>query len=681
MDDYWSCHQCDRVVYRRHWANCCPDCRHEKCSSCRELSWDNRVRSVRRRVITYVPAIGAIGPITTEATKATGISADNIGQGAGAASSSIIEDTTEGFERCKDTTSSIKDSNQLENATLPTRPLSRSSSLTSIPESVFSTVSGSSQSSIRGLDGAGREIAWLLLNHSKLQPLWDEVTLARSLGNIEQNLTRHLNMFSVALKVEAVTLSERLFAEFLRAEAKQSAHWICKFIDFARISKGIGTGGRVDLLKLSQKLEELESGGRYNRPIDLRRHEKFLVNSLAFEAFWKNLQMESFVSKETELELWSILPFAELEPGDPLPDVWKDLKSLRNLSRSLVKVRNKLFKHPPIAKGLKRITWTCVSITSMYQAMLLLTAQQPCGKAMYDDYEELERGAAKRFQRELRRMFFRQNPGDATETTRTPISFITSFSSVISTLVKKYLTRSRDLPTFELRPQGQPLSPTPEENLQIEHLYLLLCLCESRRVTTMRAHQPAVHSIESDTSLFRMLQAYYSETRRRWWSWLLLWDLKRINFVQFEMYDKSLVDIRALHAIPPDHFSASYCYERSTLKPPIGSNLLMHFFYHPEDASAITPCFRKIPKKRKEKLSVCPVNGVSPGWGLCFCEGWSWRKILAWCCLIVVLASIGVCVLYWKFEHKIQDAVALGTFMLACFGIGVSTLQAWLIIK
>jgi hypothetical protein len=141
-------------------------------------------------------------------------------------------------------------------------------------------------------------------------------------------------------------------------------------------------------------------------------------------------------------------------------------------------------------------------------------------------------------------------------------------------------------------------------------------------------------------------------------------------FVHFEMYEKSLVDIRALHVISPDDLSASYCYERSTLMPPIGSNLPMHFFHCPEDASAITPCFQKIPKKRKEKLSICPVKGISLGLGLCFHERWSWRKILVWSCLMFVLSSIGVCVLYWKFEYKIQDAIALGTFTLACFGIG-----------
>jgi hypothetical protein len=80
-------------------------------------------------------------------------------------------------------------------------------------------------------------------------------------------------------------------------------------------------------------------------------------------------------------------------------------------------------------------------------------------------------------------------------------------------------------------------------------------------------------------------------------------------------------------------------------------------------------------------LTVCPVRGNSPGWGLCFHEGWSWRKILTGSCFVFVLASVAVSVLYRRFEHNMEDAITLGTFILACFGIGVSTLQVWLIVK
>jgi hypothetical protein len=46
-----------------------------------------------------------------------------------------------------------------------------------------------------------------------------------------------------------------------------------------------------------------------------------------------------------------------------------------------------------------------------------------------------------------------------------------------------------------------------------------------------------------------------------------------------------------------------------------------------------------------------------------------------------VLASLWVGILCWRLEHNFQDATAIGTFTLACSAIGLSALQAWLIIK
>jgi hypothetical protein len=186
-----------------------------------------------------------------------------------------------------------------------------------------------------------------------------------------------------------------------------------------------------------------------------------------------------------------------------------------------------------------------------------------------------------------------------------------------------------------------------------------------------------VNEIDSNRKLFQMFRSYYKSLRPQWWSWASLWGLQHIYFVHFDMYEKSLIDIKEHNAIPPDELGNLYQYERSNLKPPIGSNLLMHYFNCPEDVPSLAPCFRKIPKKIGQQLTVCPVKGVSPGWGLHFVEGFSWKKILTIACLVFVLTSVGVGILYWKFQHSIQDSFAIGSFVLACFGVSISTLQAW----
>lgn len=159
-----------------------------------------------------------------------------------------------------------------------------------------------------------------------------------------------------------------------------------------------------------------------------------------------------------------------------------------------------------------------------------------------------------------------------------------------------------------------------------------------------------------------------------------LWELQHIYFVYFHLYHNALVDIKEVNAVPPDEATSAYRYERVKLNPPIGSNLLMHYYRCPEHASGITPCFRKVPKKVDTELTVCPIAGESPGWGLHLEEAWNWKKILTILCILFVLASILEGVLYWRFGHSVQDAMAVGTLMLACFSIVLATIQAWLMV-
>jgi hypothetical protein len=294
----------------------------------------------------------------------------------------------------------------------------------------------------------------------------------------------------------------------------------------------------------------------------------------------------------------------------------------------------------------------------------------------------LEKGAATRFQTTLRRSFRRNQIHqhfDPHHTTNGIFRSCKVFALFLITLLpfphEKGPSESAELPTFEQQPH--PSSGNPGQSPVTPQLFLLLCINDGIGASTTRAHQPAVHDMDSDKKLFHMFGAYYTSIQKRWWSWLSLWELQHIYFVFFEMYDKSLVDIKELNVIPPAELNTLYRYEPSKLKPPIGSNLLMHYFRYPEDAPSVTPCFRKMPKKMNQKLTVCPVRGVSPGWGLHFVEGWNWNKILTVSCFVFILASTVVGVLYWKFEHSIQDAFTIGTFMLACFAVGMGTLQAW----
>jgi hypothetical protein len=67
---------------------------------------------------------------------------------------------------------------------------------------------------------------------------------------------------------------------------------------------------------------------------------------------------------DTDQELWSVLPFAEIEPGDAVLEISTDPEGSSGILRSITKMRNQFFRRPAIAKGKKRITWTCICTPS-----------------------------------------------------------------------------------------------------------------------------------------------------------------------------------------------------------------------------------------------------------------------------------------------------------------------------
>jgi len=251
----------------------------------------------------------------------------------------------------------------------------------------------------------------------------------------------------------------------------------------------------------------------------------------------------------------------------------------------------------------------------------------------------------------------------------------------LQTLARKlHFNRARDLPSFEMGriPAKQPLV---DPNIPIDRLlYLLLCMNDVVGTSTVGLQQPSVHDIESDRQLFELLRTNYNGRRKRWWSFLSLWELQEIRFAKFEMYDTSRVDIIELDTVPPLDLreKAEYICDCPDLKPLIGPNFLMHYFRCPQEASLKTPCFNKIPKKSRERLTACVVSGSSSGWGLYFAEGWNWKKIIFLIFFALILLAVAAAILCWKFEHSIQDAFAISSYVLGFFAAGIGTFQVWL---
>jgi hypothetical protein len=139
-------------------------------------------------------------------------------------------------------------------------------------------------------------------------------------------------------------------------------------------------------------------------------------------------------------------------------------------------------------------------------------------------------------------------------------------------------------------------------------LFLLTCLSIGKYATglfQLDLNQPA--PIVSDRQFLEMLRAKYCEIRTAWRRRLLsLQTLTSIEFVQFELHRKSLVDIRKRNDIPPDDRKDEYHYSPlpAEVIPPVSKNFLMHALHHPEDVDQEPVCLTRFPKRVKQRLQL-----------------------------------------------------------------------------
>ncbi|KAH7400191.1 hypothetical protein BKA64DRAFT_707877 [Cadophora sp. MPI-SDFR-AT-0126] len=548
--------------------------------------------------------------------------------------------------------------------------ISISSSFASLSSSIFSGGSDSSKSSIGGPLGASERLAALILEDVDLKRLCMEGISRNSIHRFERNLRRLLKLFSADLQKDASSPLERKAARFVAYLARNSAHLVCNEID--------PNGEKPDMKTKGEVSDDSDAEGLDEEVTDLMEFRAFIIRSRAFKNLKINLELfvnpaTNSISANVNKTTQELRMNIREEIPTPAMENASDYSSARcrfSLISSWIFRIADVIPRRPVPMGMKRVTWTC-----------------SCGISLYDDYEELLPGAAKDFERSLqiKAPQVKSTPREHVGPENSRINFRQRFTlvpatirNVVNTLYGKFpVSGATDLPSVELRSEPSEQSH-PGEQRSAEALFLLVCMNDGVGASIVRLRQLSVHDVDSDQKLFHVLRHMYFSLRQRWWSFLSLWSLKQINFVHFDLYEKSLIDVRELHVVPPEDEHTSYIHERTNLKPPIGTNLLMHYISCPQDATLRSPCLDKIPKKIGGKLLVCPVKGVSPGWGLQFVEGWNWKKILLVSFFTFVISATIVAVLCWYSGRSIQDAFAISSFMLACFALSVGALQAWL---
>ncbi|CAH0050481.1 unnamed protein product [Clonostachys solani] len=314
-----------------------------------------------------------------------------------------------------------------------------------------------------------------------------------------------------------------------------------------------------------------------------------------------------------------------------------------------------LQKRPPVNQA-----------TRIYQSIA-----NHCGRIVSDKYVEMSPGSLAKFKAELE-AYGRPPNACQDQDNNVPVSTTGSVrmvSGVLSGLWKQ-LRRPKNTPIDRLPSHhaggivleefGCPAQP---QRPQGDHAYLLLCLPFMRLAVKLR--QDEVCRLNSDRDFFSFLRSSYEAARqRKAWPWMRR--VSTIDFTRFEVFDNNLVNIQHKPSLPTGQYLQQYNFEplEADVIPPIGPNLMMHYFEHPDHADVIPILFKRIPKKLGEKLSACPVKKSSVGWGLHLVEGADPFKIF--CFGLGAFAIALVVALAWSIiKSDVQGGFAISVFVLS----------------
>ncbi|KAF6224608.1 hypothetical protein HO173_012951 [Letharia columbiana] len=130
--------------------------------------------------------------------------------------------------------------------------------------------------------------------------------------------------------------------------------------------------------------------------------------------------------------------------------------------------------------------------------------------------------------------------------------------------------------------------------------------------------------------------------------------------------------------MPPETRKHEYLYQPCDLVPPVGEKLMAHLFHHPEDANERSITCLRAPKKRKAKLSVCPQQGTSVGWGIHLVEGWVVARVWLLILILFIFGSLAFGICWAALQHDVQTAFAVSAYIVSLGGLVAGTMQAFM---
>jgi len=306
-----------------------------------------------------------------------------------------------------------------------------------------------------------------------------------------------------------------------------------------------------------------------------------------------------------------------------------------------------------------------------------------CSLPIYDDYQELRPGGIEGLRSLLDAYSHHSKPFRSTHVTLptaqgTMLSVVSFFSrrkqsasgasSGTGLPVHKQNNTRDPYGCEEVQPSAASHTNSGSQYGQPQHHFLLLCLPFMRWGTKL--HQSEVCRVNSDRDFFRLLALRYRNTTTKRWlffpsSWLL--HPRSIDFVRLEVFTSSLASIQDKPALPTPVLRDEYLYEPMPCEtlPPVGPNIMMHFFEHPAHAEVVPVLYRRVPKKLRARLVACPRAGSAVGWGMQMTEGLDPVLVFLCGCAAFGVALTAAVVWIVMRGDDVQGGFAIAGFVVA----------------
>jgi hypothetical protein len=328
-----------------------------------------------------------------------------------------------------------------------------------------------------------------------------------------------------------------------------------------------------------------------------------------------------------------------------------------------------------------KIKFTCVSLNTfhLHHKRQILTRCQPCGSEITDSYDS-SMHIDQRL-KQLQILSLQQIYQHAASQSTGKPTFGASIRNIVAEFSWSKISKPTQLPFHQQRFNAGPGTDlggscdSQTNTAQHHHNFIHFCIPSTRYATYMSPLQACL--MRSDIAFFKALQALYKQSTAHYKRVLSFKKPIALRFVKFRLYDRLLVDIHEIDAIPPESEKHEYDYSPMPADtiPPIGPNLLMHFFLHPDHAAMKPILLSNIPKRKKDRLEPCPIAGSSMGWGIDVITGLNQFKLFG-LCFLGAFASIAFGLAWAIVKRDIQGGFAVAGFMLTLAVTATGSLRA-----